>query len=639
MALGNITFGQGFASGIDFRSIVDAIIKAQSAPVEKMQSRVAMFQSAKKSFGSLSTLLNEFKSSLEALKGENSVGGKKVTLSGDSDTPSLSATASSSAAEGSYEVTVTAIAQAHRVRSTGLDDRYSPLVADGQITIQAGGYDEITVDVSAANGNNSLSAIAAAINAADEGVLASVVSDGTKSILVVKAQQTGSEHELTISDTTNLDLDLETNLLQAAQDAELTVDGIEVTSSINQVASAIEGVTLNLTKATTGPVTITVENDIEGTKEAIRELVASYNKINDFFQDHMGSAASESTSAIASSSSLRNVQSRIQSLLTGSLTGIGEGKIDSLALLGIQIADSTGTLEFDEEVFDDLVDLGRFDEIRAVLLSSGGTNDSSVVYLGGTAATQAGSYAVQVTQAAERATVLGAAAIQPAGLAQAETLTFTMGADTATVDLAAGDTLAAVITKINSGLRTAGINIFAEDNGGALQLRSREYGAEASFSVVSDVADPADGTTTGIGTTLREDAGVDVAGSIDGEAATGVGQVLMGAEDTDVEGLRIQVYATAESVAAKAGDFGEVYYSQGAGDRFIEGIKNITDPYEGLFKSINDSYDMSIRTMNDKITEMEERLAMREELLVRQFSAAEQAISQLNAMLAQLGSR
>lgn len=639
MALGSISFSSGLASGIDFGAIIDAIIRAESAPIKTLENKISTLRSAKSSFSSLSTLLNTFKSSLEALKGDSSVGGKKITVTGDTDSPSLTATATSSASEGNYEVAVSQIAQAHRVRSIGLDNRYSPLVTDGQITIQAEGYEEITIDVGATHGNNSLSAVAAAINAADEGVQASVVNDGSQSILVVKSKETGTDHALTITDTTNLNLDEGSNVLQAAQDALLEVDGISITSSSNQVTSAIAGVTLNLTKETTGPVTIAVENDIEGTKEEIQNLVDSYNKINEFFQQHYGSAASEGSSAIASSSSLRNVQSRIQSLLTGSITGIASGKLSNLAVLGIQIADSTGTLEFDEDKFDDLVDQGRFDEIRAVLLSSGGTTDNSVVFLGGTTNTQAGSYDIQVTQAAERATILGSTAIQTGGIAQAETLTFTMGEDSVEVDLAQNDTLDMIVSKINTALQDAGMNVFAESNGGKLQLRSRDYGSENSFSVVSNVADPADGTTTGIGTTLLEDSGLDVVGTINGVAATGSGQVLTGASGTDVAGIRVQVYATAESVAAKGGDFGQVYYSQGSVDRFIEGIKDITDPYEGLLQSIDESYDKSIEMANDKLTLLQERLDRREELLTRQFSAAEQAISQLNAMLAQLQSR
>ncbi len=520
MPIGSVSFGSGLASGIDFNAIIEAVLSAERRPLSLLQSRVDGFNRTKTAFGNLGTLLTEFQSKLQALKDGQTVGGKTTTLS-VTDAP-LKAQAGGVAASGTYDLEVLETAAAHRVRSAGLVDAYSPLVSDGAITIQAAGHEAITIDVSAGAGNNSLKAIADAVNAADEGVQASVIFDGTSSMLVVKSKETGTQHALSISDSTNLNLDDPANVLQAARDAQLVVDGVTINAQTNTVSDAIEGVTLTLTGKTDGPLTLTVADDIDGTKKSIKELVDAYNKVNDFFQAQYGSAEAEKSSAVASASSLRTIQRKLQGLLTESVTGVADGSISSLALLGIEVADGTGRLKFDETKFERLVDDGRYDEIRSLLLSTGSASDASVRFAGSTVATKVGTYDVTVTRAAEQAAVAGSGAVAAGGLGADETLTVTLNGNSSSIALAAGDTIDAIIAKVNAQLTASGMNAVAYSDNGALALRSRAYGASQELSVVSDRADAADSTR--IGTTARTDAGVDVAGQIGGVDAVGSGQ-------------------------------------------------------------------------------------------------------------------
>jgi len=636
MPLGSIQFGQGVASGINWNQIVDAIIQAESYPIQELQERIDTFEKAKSSFNELKGLLEDFQSALESLQEDDSLGGYKATLSDDS---ALSATASSSATAGIHTITVSQLAKAHSVRSNGLSDRYSPLVSDGTIEIQAGGYEKITIEVSAANGNNSLQGIADAINAADQGVIASVINDGTNSILVVRAADTGTEHALTITDTTNLDLDESSNELQAAQDAQLVVDGISITSSTNTVTGAIAGVTLTLTDTTTSEVTLTVEEDTDATKDAIEEFVEAYNKVNDYFDRQFGTAEFQKYSAVAAGNSVRNIQWQLQSLLTSEVSGIPDGQINTLAELGIVVADSTGRLEFKSSYFDDLVDQGRFDEVKAVLRSSGTTTDSSVVFVSASTSTQSGTYDITVTTAPERAEVGGSTAIQSSGIAQDENLTIGVNGTTTTVALSAGDTIDTIVQKINNALDAAGLEAVAYSDSGVLKIRAADYGSAYTVTAVSDVADAGDGTSTGIGTTEQSDTGVDVVGTIGGEAAVGVGNELTGADGTDMDGLVVRVYATPDSVSAKGGDFGSVGYSRGIADAFISVIEDLVDSYDGTIKSITDGYDDSIEAAQERIERIQARLARRRELLTKQFSMAEAAINQLNQAMASLSQR
>ncbi len=245
---GTVSFSTGSASGIDWNSIADAYIKADSQPITLLKNKISVWNGAKTAFGQLSSALSDFKSKLQSIKDGSAFGGKKATISGlaANEVAPFSVDAGSAALVGSYAITVDHLAQAKRVKSAGVSDQYAPVVSDGQITIKSGTEDTITVDVSAANGNNSLQAIAEAINSADKGVSASIIKNGTQSMLIVRSTATGTANDLAITDSTSLHLADAGNVLQNAQDAQIHADGIEINSSTNNISDAIPGVVLHL---------------------------------------------------------------------------------------------------------------------------------------------------------------------------------------------------------------------------------------------------------------------------------------------------------------------------------------------------------------------------------------------------------
>jgi hypothetical protein len=321
-------------------------------------------------------------------------------------------------------------------------------------------------------------------------------------------------------------------------------------------------------------------------------------------------------------------------MITGRIEGIPDGKIDSLAEVGIMVADETGRLELDEDQFDKLVEQGRLGEVEAVVRSSGSTTDPAVVFDAASINTESGTYDITVTQAAQRADVAASTAVAAGGIAQDETLTIGVNGQETNVALTTGDTLSDIVAKTNTALEAAGMEGRAYALDGKFHIRAASYGSQYNVTAVSDVA--ASTTSSGIGTTQLQDTGADVQGTIGGVEAQGAGQALIGADDTPMDGLIVNVYATDESVAAKGGDFGTVGYSEGLIDRIESQIDLMTDNTDGLIKSALDSYDASIESSQDRIEAIERRLAMREESLVRQFSAAERAITQLQGMQAQL---
>lgn len=160
---------------------------------------------------------------------------------------------------------------------------------------------------------------------------------------------------------------------------------------------------------------------------------------------------------------------------------------------------------------------------KKLLDGSAGVNatatDTDVTVLKATAETQAGSYAVVTSAVGEKANK-DAGTAQTGNLAADETLTV----NGIQIALKAGSSQAQVIDKINEYKDQTGVTADAGGASSATRLVSTQFGTAAKVEVVSSVAAAA--TSSGFGTTVLSDAGVDVAGTINGVAATGKGNTL-----------------------------------------------------------------------------------------------------------------
>jgi flagellin len=160
---------------------------------------------------------------------------------------------------------------------------------------------------------------------------------------------------------------------------------------------------------------------------------------------------------------------------------------------------------------------------------SGSVSDvNKMTFLRGTSDTQAGTYTVNVTTAAERATITSAAVTDP--LSADETLTI----NGVNITLTAGMNRAAIIARINQFTNQTGVEAVNDSANNKIVLRTLQFGSAAKLSVVST------GTGAGFTTSIQTDTGVDIAGTIGGLTATGVGNVLT-AVSGGAKGLSVAV--------------------------------------------------------------------------------------------------
>lgn len=634
MALGPVSFS-GVASGFDIKGIITAILNAEHLPVDRLQTKQSGLDARKAAYNDLSSKLTALRTALQDLTSQSTVSSRTAT---SSDTSVFTASAATGADLGAHEIEVQTLARSHKVRSISVANRFDPAVADGTITIQSGSRSPITVNVSAAAGNNSLVGVRDAINSANQGVTASVVNDGSGDLLVVRSTNTGTANALTVTDTTNLDLDTAPHVLETAANATAVVDGVTVSSASNTLTTAIAGVTVTLVSAKIGTkLALTVGADTGKVTNSVKSFVDAYNAVASLLKSQFSADPKTGKAGVlAGDALLRRVQDTLASSVSSGVSGIPSTDLTTLGAIGISIEGSSGQLKIDDAKLSSALS-DHFDQVGRLFAAAGRATDTAVGFVGLTSATTPGTYDVGVTTAPERATILGSAAIVPNGISFDETLTITEGSSTANVSLASGDTLDRIVTKLNLGLASAGLGVRASADEGKLRLSSTDYGSAVSFSVVSDVQDEQGGKTTGFGDVTQTDAGVDIAGTLNGVAATGVGTVLTGADGTAVEGLQVSVTTDAATVAAKNGQFGSITVTRGVADLLARSLKTIVDPTGGLISTAVAGFDEERRRIGDEISTLEARLKEREVFLTFQFDAAERAISALQQQQSALG--
>lgn len=309
-----------------------------------------------KALGELNSAMLAFQSSLSSLTGlSKTMFAQAATFS---DTTIGSATATSSAAAGSYSFFVKKLATASQVSFTGLTDDAG---VGGTLKLKMGGVDAFDVNLGAADtdGNGTLSTreLAAAINSATGNtskITASIITTGATSELVLTAKTTGAATAITIDTSAvtggsslsaaNAD-PLRKRTLVAADDAEIRV-GSESGTAIVQATNTftnVDGVTMTFTKAQAPgatPVGITVGADsgattanVQAFVDAFNKLKTTLNKLTDAGDPSKGAAGG----TFAHDGGIRALNERLNNLLRP-VSG------DSLAAYGI-ISTKEGTLE------------------------------------------------------------------------------------------------------------------------------------------------------------------------------------------------------------------------------------------------------------------------------------------------------
>ena len=379
-------------SEIDWDGLIEEAVAAKLSKADSIDLKITSNEAKAAAYESAADLLTTMLEAANALRSPSGTEGSSddvfngraayLTANGDVDaSATLAATVDSGTTTGSHELTVTQLAKAHKVTSGSVSTNYTDLGYEGTISLgtSAGGSAdiEITTDMS-------LAEIAEAINATSgtTGVKASVLnvsSSGYQLVLSGSATGTTVTASGDVLETLGV-IDEEGSFadeLQAAQSAIFSVDGIEITSTTNDIEDVIDGVTLHIYQTTSDGSSITLEvgTDLSAVKDAIVALVDAYNAYRDYAYANQQPPTDDNadTTVLFGDSTLRNINSAVADALNT--------RIDSnaLSLLGLTF-DAYNNLELDEDVLDAAL-LSDLDDIEALLSFQMESSSSSLMLL------------------------------------------------------------------------------------------------------------------------------------------------------------------------------------------------------------------------------------------------------------------
>lgn len=350
----------GIGSGLEANSIVEQLMTLESQPLINLQQKEAGYQLELSSIGQLSSAVSTFKSSVDALKDASDF---NVFTATSADTAIFTASASSSAAAGTYDVQVTSLATADKYGSISFSDSDTTTVGNSgdkiEITIDS---ETFSVDI----GAMTLDDIAAAINVASDnvGVTASVIQeDSSNFYLTLTSNETGTANAMTLAfeDSGGSPiadpLTMTQSTDQEADDAVIVVDGTyTITRSSNTISDAVNGVTLNLLDTSASGVSLDVSHNNASVKSAVESFASAYNTLQ-------STLTSLNAGALSGDSTIRTIQSQIRSAFNTAPTGF-TGNFTYLSDIGVSFT-KEGTLETDSEKLDSAIssDLSSLTEL------------------------------------------------------------------------------------------------------------------------------------------------------------------------------------------------------------------------------------------------------------------------------------
>lgn len=659
----------GAGSGIDTTSLVSQLVDIERVPQEeRLNTKQEALEAQISAYGVLKSSLSELQSFLEPLADNDTFNSRSVSFS-DSDaiTPN---SVEPGAQTGTYQIEVTQVAQAQSLASGAEADADADLNANGTLTISFGtwaytgtgttgdpylpdGDISVNADRPALNieveAGDTLNELADKINAADADVQASVLEvDGEFQLLLTAPS--GENNSLKITSTgTGLsqfeynDTNANMFVTQQGQDALLKVNGLEVSRDTNEIDDVIKGLDFSINKADAGnPITFTVEEDTSIAEQSIRDFVAAYNLFFETAQNLIGYSEDEETNQtvrgdLATDGTAKTLINRLRSSIGSVVPGIDDG-FTALTNVGIR-TELDGTLSIDEDDFSSAMD-DNFDLVEILFATETSSSSNQVeVSVGSYASgTVAGDYEVVITTDPEKASATAVTTLgYPATLDSTYGFIITIdGVQSELIDPTGtyndADELKNALQSLINGdtnLSDANVALDVGLDGANFVFTSRAYGASSEINIAT--ADFASASAELIfGTVDLADNGVDVVGTVGGEAGFGSGNVLLPPVDSDSYGLNFTIGESAVAAGTVTASF-----SRG----FAGELNNLIDSFLSSSGSIDlreDNINDALDDIADDREELDRKMEKLEVRLLSQYLAMETIINSFQSVGNQL---
>ncbi|WP_339031259.1 flagellar filament capping protein FliD [Bradyrhizobium symbiodeficiens] len=365
------TSGTTNSSSIDWTALIQSAVDAKTAQADTISTTITNNEAKISAYQTLQSDLKTLYSGLASLSTAvvNSLStsafatrAASISSTGDvSASSALSMTLKSGAAIGDHTLTISQLAAAQKVSGTSQSSQTDELGYSGTFSIglEGGATSDITI-----TSTMSLQDVVDAINAqtSTTNVQASIVQVSSTSFQMVL---TGTEDaaDITYSSMSGDDILNKlgvtdssgsfTDVLQEAQAAEFTLDGIAMTRDTNDISDVLSGVTFSLLQETPDGATlnISIETDTSQIQSTLETFVTNYNAFRDEVIAQQATATdgtADSSAVLFGDGTMRNIMDALQNALN---TTVGDM---TMADLGLSFNESN-ELELDTSTLSDIL--------------------------------------------------------------------------------------------------------------------------------------------------------------------------------------------------------------------------------------------------------------------------------------------
>lgn len=347
----------GIGSGLDVESIVTKLMSIEQRPVTQLKSQASTIQTKISAFGQLQSALSSFRDSSLSLTSATTWGATSAT----SSDATVRVTSGEGAVPGNYAISVQTLAAPQSAVTQSYESADS-LVGPGTLRVEIGSFgqagfapqpnlDAMNIDISP---TDTLTTVRNKINAAGAGVSAIIVNDATGARIIISSTNPGTGSVFRTSGDGGaaafaFEPGLADNAMsqtQAAADATLRINGLDIISSSNTLSDVVQGLTINLTQApTTGTAQVSVVQDTEALKTSIQGFVDSYNALSKMLSTQTKyDEGSKTAGTLQGDSTAVALQRQLRNIVTA--TSPASSLYGTLSSVGVSMQ-SDGTLKID----------------------------------------------------------------------------------------------------------------------------------------------------------------------------------------------------------------------------------------------------------------------------------------------------
>ncbi len=418
-------------SGLDISGLVTSLVTAEtSTERSQLEKSLEDIDVTVSSLGTLKSRINSLDSNLTTIKSSTA-----RSVSSNNSAISMSVTNESIAKDIDVSMTVNQLASGQTLQFDFGNMLASDSVGPASIVIETGTWTDngdstysftdkdasSNAQITLASGSDSLEELVEAIDNID-GLSARLIDTGNGLSMLVKTSS-GADNAIKISTTptnggdaiADFQFEADTNAsdwadhqAQAAQNAELTVDNVDVTRTTNRFTDLFPGheITLNTAPGANTPITVTSQTDNDDMKTRMNAFLEELNSIKTFLKTETARGLNGAADGqLAGDTAARSIETQLRNLTTTAIAGFGADDI-YLAELGVR-TERDGSLSLDEDRFDSVL-ASNPEKIDAVFssLQSADMSEIGVQLTTGAEAT-AGQYAFVFDASNETATLGG----------------------------------------------------------------------------------------------------------------------------------------------------------------------------------------------------------------------------------------